>query len=242
MSSTVPSLAQIRASLPPEKDRLDSLWLRCVLRKLSFPVTCVFIRLRFSANYVSYLSILVAFCGTIMMSVDNHFAIILGACIFNLWALLDCVDGNIARVKQQASEFGAFVDAMSGYVAYAFVFLGMGIAAEHMKPLIPAIMNHLNFVIIGSLTSILQLTTRLIYKKFVEVSKKATSGKASRLLLVSANLGVTGLLMPFVLLGAIFSLIHWVGLFYLAYWGIGFAYLLVTKIVGIERMQKAEER
>ncbi len=235
MSSTVPSLAQMRASLPPEKDRLDSLWLRFVLRKLSFPVTWVFIRLGFSANYVSYLSMLVVFGGTILMSIDDYFARMLGAFLFNFWVLLDCVDGNIARVKQQVNAYGEFADAMSGYIAYAFVFLGMGIAAEHTKPIMPGVMNQMNFVVMGALASICHLTTRLLYKKFVEVTGQPTLGSGTKPNILFTNIGITGLLMPSVLVSAIFGWLHWVTLFYLFCWGGAGAYFVVTKIIAVER-------
>ena len=242
-SSSSPSMAQIRASLPPQKDRLDSLWLRFALRKLSFPMTWVFIRLGFSANYVSYLSVLVSVVGLVMMSIDDHVVMVTGACLFNLWALLDCVDGNVARVKAQLSEYGVFVDALGGYVAFAFVFLGMGIAAEHTKPLVPVFLNQIDFAVIGGFTSICQLTTRLIYKKFVEASRQSTMRKGTGPHVLFTNLGVTGLLMPVVLVGAILGWLHWAALFYLVCYGGAFVYLIVTKIVAVERaIRRGEDR
>ena len=38
MSSIIASIAEIRDSLPPEKNRFDSLWIRFVLRPLSFSI------------------------------------------------------------------------------------------------------------------------------------------------------------------------------------------------------------
>ena len=98
--------------------------------------------------------------------------IIAGALLFNFFALLDCVDGNIARVKKQESLWGSFVDALGGYVAFACVLPAAGIAAENLKQVNIPMIDSFNFIVIGMIAAVSNLTMRLIYQHFCNVSSK----------------------------------------------------------------------
>jgi len=239
MSSTVPSLAQIRASLPPEKNRFDSLWVRLVLRPLSFLVAWVFLRLGFSANQVSYLAVLVSLLAAVLMGTGERNVAIVGAFLFNCFALLDCVDGNIARVRRQASPYGGFMDALGGYVAFACVFPAAGIAAEHAKQQIPfPVMDNLNFIIVGAIAAISNLTMRLVYQHFSNIVGQKTVKPGTFQKNVDNNLGITGLLMPAVLVGTIMQQLHWVVLLYAAFYALAFVVVTVRLIIRVEHLQR----
>ena len=230
----IPSLAEMRASLPPEKNRDDPLWLRFVLRPLSFPIAWMFLKLRFSANQVSYFSVLVALLGTVSMMIDNRLLIIVGALLFNAWAVLDCVDGNVARATGPESKYGPFVDALSGYVATALVILSIGVAAEHQKPIELLFLNHIDYMLVGAITLVSRLTMGLIYLKFTEVSRQNPLGSGSRARRLAANIDITGLLMPAVLAGAILDMLPLVALFYCAYYGLVFVFLTLRIVMQVE--------
>ncbi len=238
MSSTVPSLAQIRASLPPEKNRFDSLWVRFVLRPLSFPVAWVFLRLGFSANHVSYLAVLVSLLAAILMGTGERNVAIVGAFLFNCFALLDCVDGNIARVRKQASPYGGFMDALGGYMAFACVFPAAGIAAEHAEQIPLPVIGNLNFIIVGAVAGISNLTMRLVYQHFSNIVGQKTVKPGTFQNNLDANLGITGLLMPAVLVGAILQQLHWVVLLYAAFYVLAFIIVTVRLIIRVERLQR----
>jgi len=53
---------------------------------------------------------------------------------FFLWAILDCVDGNIARCKDQCSNRGELWDAAGGYLALSLIFFSSGISGFYDKP------------------------------------------------------------------------------------------------------------
>ena len=241
MSSAVPSLAQIRASLPPDKNRFDPLWSRFVLRPLSFPIAWVFLKLRLSANQVSYSSVLVALLAAFLMLTGDRLLVIVGALLFNLWAVLDCVDGNVARTTGQVNKYGSFVDALSGYIATALVILSIGVAAEHQKPVAPAILNGVDYTIVGGITLVSRLTMGLIYLKFTEVSGQNPLGPGSRGRKLAANIDITGLLMPVVLTGSVFDLLPVVALFYCAYYGFAFVFLTVRIVFRVEALSRQDD-
>lgn len=234
-----PSLAQIRASLPPEKNRFDPLWGQFVLRPLSFPITWVLIRLGFSANHVSYLGILVSLLAAVLMGIGQRNAIIMGAFLFNAFAVLDCVDGNIARIRNQASPYGEFIDALGGYMAFACVFPAAGIVAEHAKPISFPIIVNLNFIIIGAIAAISTLTMRLVYQQFSNMVGRKTVKPGTFQKNIDNNLGITGLLMPAVLVGTILQQLHWVVLCYAVFYVLAFIVIAIRLIVNVERLQRA---
>ena len=88
-----------------------------------------------------------------------------GVFLYIFWHILDCVDGNIARIKKESSYVGAFLDAVSGYTAPAFIFLSVGVAAYHTTNL----SNEYKyiFIILGALGSISDLFSRIIYQKYL---------------------------------------------------------------------------
>lgn len=236
------SLAQIRALLPAEKNRFDALWVHFFLRPLSFPVAWVFLRLGFSANQVSYLSVLVSLLAASLMFTGKQAIVVAGAVMFNFWAVLDCVDGNVARVRRQTSKYGAFADAVGGYVTFAFVLLGAGVAAESGRAYIPEILSGVNFIFLGALASICNLTMRLIYQHFINVSGERVMGSGSYQRTLDSNLGITGLLMPAILVGALFNVLHYVVAFYAVFYALAFVLITTVLVRKGARQAKLDRR
>ena len=83
---------------------------------------------------------------------------------FFLWAILDCVDGNIARCKDLCSKRGELWDAAGGYLALSLIFLSSGIAGFYENAAYPVWTPEWN-VILGGLTVLLSIYPRLIAQK-----------------------------------------------------------------------------
>ena len=90
--------------------------------------------------------------------------------LFNLWAILDCVDGNIARsVKKE--KFGDFLDAIAGYV-YQGLFIGLlGFRCVQINDVILGDFNQ--YVALFSCLGALCSTSIILFnKKFSENSEE----------------------------------------------------------------------
>lgn len=159
------SLRQIIDSLPPKKNSRSSIWVRLVIRKLSFLVTFLFINGGITANATSVLSAVVAAIGGAFLCFDFWWCRIVGVIIINFWLVLDCVDGNIARCCKTSSYMGEFYDAIGGYSAIAFSMIGIGVAAYNTNSILPDNQAYW-FIIIGSLGAILNIFSRLIYQRY----------------------------------------------------------------------------
>lgn len=128
------SVADIRQSYTNDKARSDLVaqaWSYYCLRPISFYLTPLFIRLGFSANAFSVLGLLPLICGMafILLGASSSFNFVIGAILINIWYLCDCIDGNIARFRGQASKFGALLDWLVGMFYHTCwpICLGVGL-------------------------------------------------------------------------------------------------------------------
>ena len=76
-------------------------------------------------NQVTYLSVLVGFASGYSFSQGNSISSIFGGLLLELTLILDCVDGQLARAKNMASDLGRLIDGIAGYFAYLAVVYGI---------------------------------------------------------------------------------------------------------------------
>ena len=68
-------------------------------------------RTRFTANHVTYFAFAVCLASALAFYKGTHTFLIVGAVLFELNYLLDCVDGTVARLKNESSPEGSVIDA-----------------------------------------------------------------------------------------------------------------------------------
>ncbi len=232
------SVGYIKKSLPKNKSSVSSFWVKLVARPLSFIFTYIFVNLGCSANFISILSGIVSIVGCILIAIPNITCLIIGVILINFWIVLDCVDGNIARVTKKSTRMGEFFDAAYGYIICAFNFLAIGIAGYHWSNILfgeKAVMN----IIIGALACSFNILPRLVYQKYTVMcmtleNKDRTyspendtfyqptqrKGITYFRLLIDRQIGTSGLFMPFLIICAIFKCFDIMGIFYCVYLGV----------------------
>ena len=118
-------IKKIQASYSQEKqisDKIVSLWLYHVLRPLSFFLTPIFLKLHISANFATFIGVIIG-VFSIIASASGY--LLTGSLLYNLFHIIDCVDGNIARIKE-SSKKGEYYDAISGdFVNYLFLLVSL---------------------------------------------------------------------------------------------------------------------
>lgn len=240
------SLSTIVQSLPAKKNSKSSLWVKLIVRRLSFLFTWFFINLKCSAWTVSMISAIVALVGSFALCLEQSYFQIIGVVLIELWLILDCVDGNIARVKKTSSEYGEFVDALSGYYVTGFVFVGIGVAAyhtSHLKLLTPD-----NYITLGGISAIAGLLSRIVHQKYTYtilmikgkdgIPEKEVENKKSLQYLrsrIDKEIGISGLFMPFLIIACVFKLYDIMTLFYISFQFIGL--IAVTSVYSLKAKQ-----
>ena len=197
-TTSIVDYSEFKALLSEAKRSADPLCCRFVYRPLSFPVGWIFYKIGMKANLVSLLSILFTIISSLIIVFGSSDDILLSSFLMMSVALLDCIDGNIARARGEAGPGGEWMDALSGYTVYALLPFTLGI---HMHLHSPHVVLPGLWIIIGATTSISNLFPRLLYQKFVngmpsESTRKGSKGSGSLFSRFSGEMGLVGWMMP----------------------------------------------
>jgi phosphatidylglycerophosphate synthase len=107
----------------------DGFYSTFVLRRIAAHVTPWAVRRRIPANTVTALSALVGVAAAVSFAFGTYPALVLGALLLQVSLVLDCVDGEIARVTRTRSPFGAWLDAATDRLKEYAALAGLAIAA-----------------------------------------------------------------------------------------------------------------
>ncbi|MCA1659844.1 MAG: CDP-alcohol phosphatidyltransferase family protein [Verrucomicrobiaceae bacterium] len=114
----------------------DGLVDRFVNRPLGRPLSQLLVRAPISPNQVSIASILIGVASAWFFA-RGYFVI--GALVFQLCAIVDCVDGDLARALFKQSRLGKWLDLGGDQVVHFSVFAAIGIGVARIDPSVPAL-------------------------------------------------------------------------------------------------------
>jgi phosphatidylglycerophosphate synthase len=96
-------------------------------RRISIPISRQLIKFPITPNMVSLFTLGVSVAAGASYALGGYLNTLLGA-ILSVWAsILDGCDGEVARLKLQASDFGCWLETACDYLYYLFIFAGMAI-------------------------------------------------------------------------------------------------------------------
>lgn len=163
------SIRDFRESTPEWKRKKETFIGKILYRPISYVISCVLTNIGIRANTVSYFSVFVSILGCTMFVFNSHLCHVIGAIIFILWAILDCVDGDMARTVGR-QPFGDFADAISCYILQGLMCTTMGISVFYTGGLLVDSSN-IWIVLVGCLASTANCLMRLIYQKYLSAEK-----------------------------------------------------------------------
>lgn len=122
-----PKLAErmLHRSLQSVKGGLDGFVDRYFNRKLSGLFTRMFIRLGLSPNAITVLSMLLGLAGAWCFGLGSYEWALLGALLFQFSVVVDCCDGEVARLTFSESPFGQELDIWADNVVHMAIFAGI---------------------------------------------------------------------------------------------------------------------
>lgn len=237
------SAKYFRESIPEWKWKKETLLGALFYRRVSFWTASIAANAGISANTISYLSGGVALIGCCLFLLPYQIAHIIGAILFNLWIIMDCTDGNLARsVKKQ--PFGEFADGIGSYILVAFMGVMIGVAAYFdggffIKSGCPWI------IVLGALGSTFDTLMRLIYQKYKanerelsdmgvltieKESRKDHSKDRGWKMRYETEFGIAGIIPLFLLLASIFNFLDIIVFYIFTYYGISCFSIYVTYV------------
>ena len=249
------TFSKMKSSMPAWKREKDPVLTRIIYRPISFAIASICANYGVSANTISYLSALLAIIACLCFIIPISTSHIIGAVLCNVWLLMDCVDGNIARaVKKQ--PFGSFADSMSSYLLVGLLCTSMGIAAYFEGGMLfssgcPWV------ILLGALASSSDSLMRLIYQKYINTEReladkgilivekdvhKDVTQVRSFTVRVDEELGIGGILPFAILIGTIFKSIDIVVIYCFCFFGASCIYSIILYMIkAIRTAEKYED-
>lgn len=132
-----PSIEELRAVIHPEgmlQRRSAEHWAgRWYMRKISLRITRILSTMTvITPNGLTYLMMLTGVLAGAALVVPGLTGAVLGAVLIQLYLLLDCVDGEVARWRRQTSLTGVYLDRVGHYMSEAALLTGLGLRAADL--------------------------------------------------------------------------------------------------------------
>lgn len=95
--------------------------------RASYPIAKMFAKMGASPNLVTILGGLFGIAGAALFVFNNLICTIIGILLVIFYAILDCADGQVARMTKKGSLFGRCLDGTIDGVVYMAIYLALGI-------------------------------------------------------------------------------------------------------------------
>ncbi len=95
-------------------------------RAVSALLSRAFVALRFSPNAITMVATAIGLAAALAFARGEYAAGIVGALLFQLAAIVDCCDGEVARLTFTESPLGEQLDIMTDNVVHMAIFAGLG--------------------------------------------------------------------------------------------------------------------
>ncbi|MDJ0465667.1 CDP-alcohol phosphatidyltransferase family protein [Streptomyces sp. H27-C3] len=126
-----PSVAELRPVVHPDgvKDRRSGEhWAgRMYMREISLHIDPYLVNTKITPNQLTYLMVVVGVIGGATLLIPGLPGAIITVLLFQLYLLLDCVDGEVARWRKQTSITGVYLDRVGHYLCEAALLVGFGV-------------------------------------------------------------------------------------------------------------------
>jgi phosphatidylglycerophosphate synthase len=96
----------------------------------------ILVRTSVSPNQVSVISILIGVVSGWFFATGRFLT---GAIVLQICAIVDCVDGDLARALFKQSFTGKWLDLIGDQVVHFAVFMGIGVGVARQNPSVPAL-------------------------------------------------------------------------------------------------------
>jgi phosphatidylglycerophosphate synthase len=131
-----PKLAEqtLVRSLQTLKGGLDGFVDRYINRKCSGLLTRLFLKLRWTPNTITMVSMVIGLVAAGFFIPGSWEFALIGALLFQLSVIIDCCDGEVARLTFSESKFGQELDIWADNVVHIAIFAGISCGAYLQGP------------------------------------------------------------------------------------------------------------
>lgn len=113
-------------NLPPSFGKpTDCITGRLIQRRLSRPLTLLFLRTQLTPDAISFLSFVFSLLSVWFVSRGDYLNGVIGGLLFELATVIDNCDGEVARLKKIFTSYGEKLDVILDHVALLLFFIGV---------------------------------------------------------------------------------------------------------------------
>ncbi len=107
-----------------------------VTHKISIRLVWLLLKSRITPNQITVVSYIVGLMsGLFFWKANSHFTLFLAALLFEIFYILDAVDGQLARARNEGSSGGKFLDEWGNFLIAPFIIFCVGLHfAGHFYP------------------------------------------------------------------------------------------------------------
>ena len=98
-----------------------------ILRPIAFIFVKLFYPTSITPNQVSLMTTITGIISAYFFSRGDVISFVIAGSLYFLAMVLDCVDGMIARLKNNGTAVGRIIDGVSDYIVGTSIYIGMGI-------------------------------------------------------------------------------------------------------------------
>jgi phosphatidylglycerophosphate synthase len=139
-------------------------------RPLAYLLVKSVYRTKITPDHLTYAAVFVGIAGGCFYASGLHSSCIIGALLYLLFNILDCSDGQLARLKKNGTSVGRLVDGIADYLASVAVYTGIAIGYSK-SPEQPSFMLILLFL--AGLSTIIQASLVDYYRtRFLDIVLK----------------------------------------------------------------------
>lgn len=202
-------------------------WVVFVIRPLSVLLTIPLVNTKIKPITITAISVFASLISAIFLGFgQNVLHRLWGLFFIFIWAVLDGVDGNLARCQGTCSKLGELWDAFGGYLALVLVFLSVGVASYYDNNSVNIFDSHW-YLLIGGITSVVSIFPRLIYQKKkaicpdFDIKHQKGTHQSGLMRIVQSNIAISGGMQLLLLFAILFHVLNLFLLFYLVlYFGL----------------------
>ncbi|MDZ4712554.1 MAG: CDP-alcohol phosphatidyltransferase family protein [bacterium] len=103
-----------------------------IFRPVSFILVKLIYNTNITPNHISIVALVFGILSGVLYGFGTHQFFILASASFFICNTLDCMDGQLARLKKNGTKIGRVIDGFIDYITSVSVFLGLGIAMTHI--------------------------------------------------------------------------------------------------------------
>ena len=207
-----PKLAEqaLVSSLQTVKGGLDGFVDRYVNRKCSGLLTRLFLKLRWTPNVITMVSMVVGLAAAGFFVPGSWEFALIGALLFQLSVILDCCDGEVARLTFSESKFGQELDLWADNVVHIAIFAGIACGAYLQGPweqtLLPLILGA--SAVLANVVSLLLVNAARHLRSGQRDWRRLTKRERQKIEFMLGNVANRDFSVV-VLLGAVAGFLHW---------------------------------